>query len=592
MSPGTTGSTNYALGTSSTKLSFVPNTGVLSATSFSGGQYIANQSISGSATQGAFAYGTLNGSDTGIFASYQTSIAGYAYMALQNTSSNAAATTDIALYNDTASLGKYIDIGINSSAFTGTGNFSLANAGYIYTNGGDLVLGTYSSNGIHFIINNGATDAVTINTSGAIAVNGAYGTAGQLLTSQGSGSAPTWTSGTALTITDDTSTNATRYLTFTSATSGTVTSENVSSTKLQYNPSTGTLKSVGQFSSDSTFGFKNRIINGAMVIDQRNAGASGTAAGYTVDRWSMSSNLSTKGTWQQNAGSITPPVGFTNYLGFTSNSAYTLASGDFFSFVQPIEGYNVADLGFGTANAKTVTLSFWVRSSLTGTFGGSLGNNGSSRCYPYTYTINSANTWEQKTVTIAGDTSGTWLTTNGNGLFVSLAFGVGSTYSGTAGSWASANYLSATGATSVVGTSGATFYITGVQLEKGSTATSFDYRPYGTELALCQRYFTSFVGLVAFSQYGIGEAWSTTKVRFPMQCPVPMRAAPTFSTAGSGFVWAVDRIGSVVSSLTLNYATTQIQSISGTGSSLTIGQAGSINAGNFTDTSMSFSAEL
>ena len=173
--------------TSSTKLSFVPSTGALTASAF-----IANQSISGSATQGAFAYGTLNSSDTGIFASYQTSIAGYAYMALQNTSSNAAATTDIALYNDTASLGKYIDIGINSSAFTGTGNFSLANAGYIYTNGGDLVLGTYSSNGIHFIINNGATDAVTINTSGAIAVNGSYGTTGQVLTSNGSSAVPTW----------------------------------------------------------------------------------------------------------------------------------------------------------------------------------------------------------------------------------------------------------------------------------------------------------------------------------------------------------------------------------------------------------------
>ena len=179
-------------------------------TSITTGQYIANQSISGSATQGAFAYGTLNGSDTGIFASYQTSIAGYAYMALQNTSSNAAATTDIALYNDTASLGKYIDIGINSSAFTGTGNFSLANAGYIYTNGGDLVLGTYSSNGIHFIINNGATDAMTINASSAIAFNGSYGTSGQVLTSAGSGAPPTWQAAggsTTLTTTDFTATS-------------------------------------------------------------------------------------------------------------------------------------------------------------------------------------------------------------------------------------------------------------------------------------------------------------------------------------------------------------------------------------------------
>jgi len=276
-------------------------------------------------------------------------------------------------------------------------------------------------------------------------------------------------------------------------------------------------------------GFKNKIINGAMVIDQRNSGNSGTAAGYTVDRWSMSSNLSTKGTWQQNAGSVTPPAGFTNYLGFTSNSAYTLAAGDFFSFYQPIEGYNVADLGFGTANAKTVTLSFWVRSSLTGTFGGSLGNNGSSRCYPYTYTINSANTWEQKSITVAGDTTGTWLTNNGTGLTVSIAFGVGSTYSGTAGSWASANYLSATGATSVVGTNGATFYITGVQLEVGTTATNFDYRSIGTELALCQRYYAKMNSTVSNGACGAGVARASTASNVFIKLPVTMRTIPTVS---------------------------------------------------------------
>jgi hypothetical protein len=274
---------------------------------------------------------------------------------------------------------------------------------------------------------------------------------------------------------------------------------------------------------------KNRIINGAMVIDQRNAGASGTTAGYTIDRWSMSSNLSTKGTWQQNAGSVTPPVGFVNYLGFTSNSAYSIASGDFFSFFQPIEGYNIADLQWGTANAKTVTLSFWVRSSLTGTFGGSLVNNGSTRSYPFTYTISSANTWTQASVTIAGDTSGTWLTTNGFGIGVSLAFGVGTTYSGTAGAWAGANYLSATGATSVVGTNGATFYITGVQLEVGSSATGYEYRQYGQELQLCQRYYQVGEGFTA--GYAAG---STTMGGMATLSPT-MRAAPsTVVVASSG----------------------------------------------------------
>jgi len=237
---------------------------------------------------------------------------------------------------------------------------------------------------------------------------------------------------------------------------------------------------------------KSRIINGAMVIDQRNAGASvtPTTGVYTLDRWLAAAySASSKFSVQQNAGSVTPPVGFTNYLGVTSLSAYSIVAGDFLCMIQSIEGYNIADLNWGSANAKTVTLSFQVRSSLTGTFGGAVSNVDGTRSYPFTYTISSANTWTPISVTIAGDTTGTWNTTNGVGLQLKIGLGVGSTYSGTAGAWAGANYFSATGATSVVGTNGATFYITGVQLEVGSTATSFDYRPYGTELALCQRYY-------------------------------------------------------------------------------------------------------
>jgi hypothetical protein len=192
-----------------------------------------------------------------------------------------------------------------------------------------------------------------------------------------------------------------------------------------------------------------------------------------------------KYTVQQNAGSVTPPAGFTNYLGATSSAATSLGARDYFFLQQIIEGLNIADLAWGTANASTVTLSFWVRSSLTGTFGGHWLRN-QAIVLILLHSISSANTWEQKSITIAGDTSGTWLTTNGSGIKLRFGLGVGTTYSGTAGmGWA--NYFSATGATSVVGTSGATFYITGVQLEKGSTATSFDYRPYGTELALCVR---------------------------------------------------------------------------------------------------------
>jgi len=289
-------------------------------------------------------------------------------------------------------------------------------------------------------------------------------------------------------------------------------------------------------------GFKNRLINSAMVIDQRNAGASvATSSGsdvYTLDRWVAVYSATTKYTVQQNAGSVTPPTGFTNYAGITSTSAYSVPSGGYFAYVQRVEGYNVADLGWGAAGAASVTLSFWVRSSLTGTFGGSITNNAENRSYPFSYTISAANTWEQKSVTIAGDTSGTWLTTNGTGLKIWLGLGVGSTYSGTAGSWAGASYFSATGATSVVGTNGATFYITGVQLEKGSTATSFDYRPYGTELALCQRYFVElFGGTNAYQSMGLADTYSTTQGSYVLYLPVPMRTAtPSLTTVGNVYL--------------------------------------------------------
>jgi hypothetical protein len=278
---------------------------------------------------------------------------------------------------------------------------------------------------------------------------------------------------------------------------------------------------------------KNRIINGAMVIDQRNAGASVTPTdgNFTLDRWKVGASVASKFSVQQNAGSVTPPAGFKNYLGVTSLSAYSVPAGEAYSLYQPIEGFNTSDLDFGSASAKTVTLSFWVRSSLTGTFGGSINNSAQNRSYPFSYTISAANTWEQKSVTIAGDTTGTWIgATNGVGLYLWIGLGVGSTFSGTAGAWAGSNFRSATGATSVVGTNGATFYITGVQLEVGSTATSFDYRPYGTELALCQRYCYRWTAGIAFSYCSLIRQYSTTNGTALVKLPVAMRGTISGST--------------------------------------------------------------
>jgi hypothetical protein len=273
---------------------------------------------------------------------------------------------------------------------------------------------------------------------------------------------------------------------------------------------------------------KNRIINGAMVIDQRNAGASVSANNnYTLDRWTTSTSASGKFTVQQNANSATLPTGFVNYLGAVSTTATSVGASELYTINQFIEGYNVADLGWGTASAKTVTLSFLVQSSLTGTFGGSVTNSALNRSYPFSYSIPVANTWTTISVTILGDTTGTWLTTNGIGMRVFFSLGSGSSQSGTAGAWAGTQYVSATGATSVVGTSGATFYITGVQLEVGSSATGFEYRQYGTELILCQRYYqlANICGLTG----GVNTSTFWTANYYP---PVYFRAIPT-ATAGS-----------------------------------------------------------
>jgi len=326
--------------------------------------------------------------------------------------------------------------------------------------------------------------------------------------------------------------------------------------------------------------FKNRIINGAMVIDQRNAGASVTPANndYGIDRFKFQLTQSAKITTQQNAGSVTPPAGFTNYLGVTSTSSYSVINDDQFLVSQYIEGYNVADLGFGTADAKTITVSAWVRSSLTGTFSGVIQNSAANRNYPFVYTISTANTWTFISATIAGDTSGTWLTTNGSGLRLIFSFGNGSTYAASAGAWTSTQFITAaTGTTSVVGTNGATFYITGVQLEKGSTATSFDVRPYGTELALCQRYYcksyqieTAPTTSTTSGCYGVIAGATTLLFGGGNKWPVQMRATPTVTiysqtgTSGKLTVSGGSDIGtSVVSETPSQFGAVGISAASG-----------------------------
>jgi hypothetical protein len=347
---------------------------------------------------------------------------------------------------------------------------------------------------------------------------------------------------------------------------------------------------------------RNRIINGAMVIDQRNAGASVTPANqqYLVDRWLYGATQTSKFTAQQNAGSVTPPTGFTNYLGLTSSSAYSVTSTDTFYVRQTIEGFNTADLRWGTASAKTVTLSFQVYSSLTGTFGGVLRNSAGDRNYPFTYSIPVANTWTTASITIAGDTTGTWLTTNGIGINVLFSLGTGSTFSGTAGAWSGSTLFSATGATSVVGTNGATFYITGVQLEVGTQATSFEYRQYTTELQLCQRYCINYRSADAgvYMRYGSGYANSTTTMEINIPLSVQMRTSPSLTTTATASNYAIYVSGSInvcntLPTIDANSDSPLVLTVLGSSATSFASGAGcSIISNNNTTSYMLFTAEL
>ena len=284
----------------------------------------------------------------------------------------------------------------------------------------------------------------------------------------------------------------------------------------------------GSVVPNSSFMFRNKIINGGMQIDQRNAGSSVTPAsgGYTVDRWVYEATQSSKVACQQVS---TAPTRFVNSLKLTSQSAYTVAAGDVFQIVQRIEGSAISELAWGTASASTVTLSFKAYSSLTGTFGGFLRNSASDRYYVFTYSIPVANTWTDISITIPGDTTGTWLTTNGYGLGVAWSLGCGSTYQTTAGSWGSGNNRGATGQVDLVATNGATLYITAVQLEEGTVATPFEHRPIGMELSLAQRYFfkgNSSVG-PEYLTHG-GNIPFTSRTSFP----VTMNHSPDMTNLG------------------------------------------------------------
>ena len=365
-----------------------------------------------------------------------------------------------------------------------------------------------------------------------------------------------------------------------------IASNTISNTNIQ----TGAIENYSR-ATGLLSGMRNRIINGAMVFDQRNAGVSVTPAGgaYQLDRFVYQPTPVSKFSIQR---STTAPAGFNNSMLLTVVSAHTPTTNDSINIGQYIEGFNVADLNWGTANAKTVTLSFFVNCSVTGTYSVQFGGD-NGRGYIGTYTVNSANTWEQKSITVPGDTSGTYGTTNGTGITVFFALGAGSGRQNTPNAWIASGYTTtaATGSTNLVETNGATLYLTGVQLEVGSTATSFDYRSIGTELELCLRYFHFIGGDTAYQSVNTVVWYTANDAVGAFRHPVPMRTTPTISKSGD---WAVlgggGTVGQTLSADQNGPKTSQLGFGSGSGG--TTGQASVLRVNNDSNFRLTFNAEL
>ena len=349
---------------------------------------------------------------------------------------------------------------------------------------------------------------------------------------------------------------------------------------------------------DGFVNMKNRIINGQMVIDQRNAGAAvtinSTTASFAVDRWkSVGQSADGVYTVQQVSDA---PVGFNFSLKATVTTAdASVGASQFYNIFQMIEGFNWADLNWGTANAKTVTYSFWVKSSLTGTMGGSLYNSTADYCYPFTYSISAANTWEYKTITIAGPTAGTWVgATNGAGVNVNFSLGDGSSRVATAGAWTTSVATGATGQTQVISTLSATIQWAGVQLEVGTQATSFEYRQYGTELALCQRYYAKVGPTTSgiYPAFGTAGGESSTAAFGVFTTPVTMRSSPTFSSNGTLTLYS-NGFTNITSFGTQYYTNNTVASnINVSGGGLTAGRFYNILANNDATAFVQFTSEL
>lgn len=279
----------------------------------------------------------------------------------------------------------------------------------------------------------------------------------------------------------------------------------------------------GTLSAGNPLMFRNRIINGDFRIDQRGSASTPVTSGYSADRWVFYKN----GSFTATLGQVSTPVqlnGFQYALKLNITSGASLSAGDYINLGQVIEGFNLADLMWGTPSASPITISFWIYSSITGTFSVALRNSAQNRAFVVNVTINGANAWQYVSINVPGDATGTWVVNNGIGLFTTFTFACGSTnQTSTTGSWATGGSLGTSSTTNFAATTGNAVYITGVQLEKGTVATPFEVRPFGTELALCQRYYVRFTGDGSYKPIGVATAISTTAATGIIVAPTSMR---------------------------------------------------------------------
>lgn len=350
----------------------------------------------------------------------------------------------------------------------------------------------------------------------------------------------------------------------------------------------------------AALGFRNKIINGAMLVSQRYGITEYlNANGYSLDRFNTRLFGTTTGVFK--VQQVTDaPTGFGYSLKMTCTTAQaginnvTATSGGF-GITHGIEGLNVVDLDFGTPNAKAFTLSFWVKSSQTGIFSVCVGNSAQDRAYGVAITIAAANTWEYKTITIPGDTTGTWLKDNGAGLNIIWGLGATTQRTITANAWSTgvAGLLSplrvSTQTLNICETTNATFQITGVQLESGSVATPFENRPIGAELQLCQRYY-QYRNTPDNASVTYGNSVTGNGCRFTLPLITTMRVSPTLTSSGS-LTFRSGGTDVAIISLSINSFDGNSVIIAGTTASLGNGLVGALYSSGATST-ITLSAEI